>query len=166
MRRGLPSPDVSAFGRPLTPGEWRALSAGLAGALRAAGARPLIRSSAHPAARVAAVWRGTPILTRGDAVWWPGAPADFSTHGLERGMATLQHELQHVLDYRIGRLTAARYLGHPRHWTYRWRLDAETSWDELGAEQRASMAEYLWLAERGLAAGCDLDAVRRLIPWA
>ena len=81
-------------------------------------------------------------------------------------MATLQHELQHVLDYRTGWLTAAKYLSNPRHWTYRWRLDEASCWDELGAEQRASIAERLWLIEHGFAPAGDLPAMRGLIPWA
>lgn len=153
--------------RSLTPGEWRSLSGGLAAALRAAGARPSLRPAAHPAARLAAIWRRrTPILTRGDTIWWPAAPPDLSAAGRERGMATLQHELQHVLDYRIGWLTAAGYLSSPRHWTYRWRLEDISDWDDLGAEQRASIAEQLWLIEHGYAPADDLPALRRLIPWA
>ena len=81
-------------------------------------------------------------------------------------MAILQHELQHVLDYALGWLTAFRYLTQPRHWTYRWRLSEGAGWDAFGAEQRASIAEQLWLMERGLAPDHDLAAVRRLIPWA
>jgi hypothetical protein len=86
-------------------------------------------------------------------------------------MAILQHELQHVLDFATGWLTAFRYLTHPRHWTYHWRLPDDASvggpaWDAFGAEQRASIAERLWLVERGLAPRDDLPALRRLIPWA
>ena len=154
-----------AVGRPLTDGEWGALSPGLATALRAAGAEPLVRAAAHPAARIAALWRGgVPILTRGDLIWWPRAAADLSAPGLERAMAVLQHELQHVLDYRLGRLTALRYIVDPREWTYRWRLGGD--WSGYGAEQRAAIAESLWLMERGLSPGDDLEAVRQLVPWA
>ena len=81
-------------------------------------------------------------------------------------MAVLQHELQHVLDYRLGWLTAARYLIHSRHWTYAWTLRPGAAWDDYGAEQRASIAEHLWRMERGLAPDDDLPALRRLIPWA
>jgi len=166
--------------RALTPGEWGAVSPGLARALREAGAQPSLEPRAHPAARVAALWRGgtpiltrggTPILTRGDVIWWPATPPDLSAPGHERGMSILQHELQHVLDFATGWLTAVRYLTHPRHWTYRWRLPDDASagggaWDAFGAEQRASIAERLWLIERGLAPRDDLAALRRLIPWA
>ena len=152
--------------RDLTSGEWGALSVGLAKALRAAEARPCVVARAHPGARVAALWRGAvPVLTRGDQIWWPNAPPDFSAPGLERGMAVLQHELQHVLDYRDGWLTAFTYLTDPRHWTYRWSLE-DAVWDELGAEQRASMAEQLWLIERGLAPAGELVALKKIIPWA
>ena len=81
-------------------------------------------------------------------------------------MAILQHELQHVLDYRIGWLTAARYLTHPRHWTYDWRRATGLAWEELGAEQRASMAEAVWLMEHGRLDPVDLPALRRVVPWA
>jgi hypothetical protein len=153
--------------RALTPGEWGAVSPGLARALRGTGAQPSLEPRAHPAARVAALWRGgTPILTHGEVIWWPGAPADLSATGRERGMAVLQHELQHVLDYATGWLTAFRYLTHPHHWTYRWRIADGASWDGFGAEQRASIAEQLWLIERGLAPDHHLEALRRLVPWA
>ncbi|MHB8528176.1 MAG: hypothetical protein ACYC8V_01520 [Caulobacteraceae bacterium] len=81
-------------------------------------------------------------------------------------MAVLQHELQHILDYRAGRLTALRYLIDPREWVYRFDLSRERDWGALGAEQRASMAEALWLAERGLGAASALTALKRVIPWA
>jgi hypothetical protein len=152
--------------RPLTPGEWRSLSRGLAEALRAAGATPLIVARTHPAARVSALWRGEPpIVARGDSIWWPDAPADFSNPWAREAMAILQHELQHVLDYRLGFLTAARYLSNPRHWTYGWRPEDLGDWDGLGAEQHAAIAERLWRAEAaGL--GAEAAALRRAIPWA
>ena len=156
------------FSRALTPGEWTNLSAGMAGALRDCGARPRLRDAAHPGARVAGVLRRAPppVLTRGDTIWWPATPPDLSVSGREADMATLQHELQHVLDYRAGWLTAARYLSHPRHWTYDFNLAAITPWNDLGAEQRASMAEALWWLEHGHGAAEDLAALRRVVPWA
>jgi hypothetical protein len=127
----------------------------------------MIEPRPHPGARIGSLWRGeTSILTRGDVIWWPGAPPDLSVPGHERGMATLQHELQHVLDYATGWLTAVRYLTRPRNWTYHWRLADSDTWDGFGAEQRASIAEHLWLMERGLAPRDQLAAVTRLIPWA
>ena len=154
--------------RELTPGEWQGLSAGLTAALRSSGARPRLRAAVHPAARIAGLLRRTrpPILARGDVVWWPATPPDLSSPGREGGMAILQHELQHVLDYRIGWLTAARYLAHPRHWTYDRRLELGVRWDDLGAEQRASMAEAIWLMENGRLASENLAALRALVPWA
>jgi hypothetical protein len=147
----------------LTAGEWAALSGGLREALMASGAAPTIRARAHPAARVSALWRGSvPILARGDTIWWPGAPADLSGGP---AMALLQHELQHVLDYRTGWLTAARYLAGPRHWRYGYELAPETAWDALGAEQRAMVAEHIWLMENGLVAANDLERLRALAPW-
>lgn len=159
---------MSVISRPLTTGEWDSLSAGLATALRRAGARPRLRDAVHLGARVAGFLRRTPppILTRGDVIWWPAPPTDISRPGLETAMATLQHELQHVLDYRIGWLTAVRYLAHPRHWTYDWTMATDTAWERLGAEQRAAMAETLWLWENGLGGPGDLAALRRIVPWA
>ena len=154
--------------RELTPGEWTSLSPGLAGALRDRGARPRLREAAHLGARIAGVLRGTPppVLTRGDMIWWPATPPDLSVSGCEADMAVLQHELQHVLDYRIGWLSAVRYLSHPRHWTYDFTLAATTRWNDLGAEQRASMAEALWWLEHGHGSPDDLAALRRIVPWA
>jgi hypothetical protein len=154
--------------RDLTAGEWQSLSPGLVSALQAAGARPRLKSAAHPAARIAGLLRRTPppVLTRGDMIFWPSTPADISSAQRLADMATLQHELQHVLDYKIGWLTAATYLSHPRHWSYDWRLEDATSWDRLGAEQRASIAEELWLMEHGRRPTCDLAALREVIPWA
>lgn len=151
-----------SLGRPLTDAEWRALSPGLADALRARAITPRLIPRTHPAARVAALWRGgVPILTRGPEIWWPGAPSCLAQG---RAMAVLQHELQHVLDYADGHLTALRYLTHPRDWIYGWRLGSR--WEAYGAEQRASIVEHLWRMEHGLADAADLPAVRSLIPWA
>jgi hypothetical protein len=77
-------------------------------------------------------------------------------------MAVLQHELQHVLDFSTGRLSALGYLANPKNWTYQ--LPTDWDWRRLGAEQRAVLAEKLWRAEQGLAE--DLAEVRRVIPWA
>ena len=81
-------------------------------------------------------------------------------------MAVLQHELQHVLDYRQGRMTALRYLADPREWTYDWRLKPGADWRSYGAEQRASIAEHLWRIDHDVAPPDDLPALRRLVPWA
>jgi hypothetical protein len=80
-------------------------------------------------------------------------------------MAVLQHELQHVLDFAEGRLTALSYLMLPRNWSYRWKLTEGLSWRRLGAEQRACAAEALWRAER-LDSTRMVAALRQVIPWA
>ncbi|HEY5071041.1 MAG TPA: hypothetical protein VII63_03325 [Caulobacteraceae bacterium] len=147
-------------------GEWGALSEGLERALRTAGVDPLIVPRAHPAAGLAALWRGgVAILAHGRRIWWPNAPVDLSVAGRERAMAVLQHELQHVLEFATGELSALGYLLQPRHWRYDVAL-AGARWGELGAEQRASLAERLWLAEHGLAPANTLCALRAVIPWA
>jgi hypothetical protein len=118
---------------------------------------------------MAALWRRrSPILTRGDAIWWPEAGEDFSGPWAAAAMATLQHELQHVLDYRIGWLTAARYLSRPRHWSYRLEVRPGLDWDALGAEQRAMAAELLWIAQNapGRISRADQRILTDLIPWA
>jgi hypothetical protein len=149
--------------RPLTTGEWASLSPGLAEALRLAGAEPRIVPFAHPAARVSKLWRGkTPILTRGDEIWWPRAPWDFT--GDAAALPVLQHELQHVLEYAQGRLTAAAYLIDPRNWTYDYKLKPESRWTDFGAEQRASIVEELWRLERDKDRSA-LAAHQKLIPW-
>ena len=124
--------------RLLTAGEWAALSPGLAKALRAVGAAPVLRDAPHPWALIAALWRGgqAPILTRYDVIWWPAAPDDLSRPGRERAMSVLQHELQHVLDYRTGWLTTFRYALRPANWRYGWVLDPGRPWDAYGAEQQ------------------------------
>ena len=151
--------------RSLTAGEWTGLSSGLAEALRAAGAEPRIQPMAHPGARIASLWRGhTAILTRGNVIWWADAPADIS-QGNPQGMAVLQHELHHVLEYATGILSAWRYLTNRHNWSYHWVFEEGRPWSALGAEQRAVVAERLWLAERGLAPDHELETLRRLLPW-
>jgi hypothetical protein len=81
-------------------------------------------------------------------------------------MAGLQHELQHVLDYRLGLLSGWIYLTQPRHWIYSWTLSPDTEWRRLGAEQRASMVERFYWAERLAGLEAELDRLGRLIPWA
>ena len=157
---------LATMSRSLTIMEWEGLDRGLVRALRQVGARPVIADHAHPVATLSALWRGgVPILTRGDTIFWPGAPADLSSRG-PYGMATLQHELQHVLDYSAGRLTAARYLIDPREWRYEIAPTAGTEFDRLGAEQRATLAERLWLAENGFRSASEVAILRAVIPWA
>ena len=148
-------------GRPLSELERKLLSPGLVAALDEAGAAPLIVPRAAWLARLTFLWRGhVPILTRGRRIYWPGAAADFSA--TPNAMAVLQHELQHVLDFSTGRLSALGYLLNPKNWTYR--LPDNRDWRRLGAEQRAVLAERLWRAEHELAH--DLAEIRNLIPWA
>ena len=149
--------------RGLTAGEWAELSVGLAEALARAGAAPQIEDRPHLGARLAR-WRfgGVPILTLGETIWWPNARRDFAGTA---DMAVLQHELQHVLDFADGRLTALGYLMVPRNWTYRWRLSDRLDWNRLGAEQRASVAEALWRAERA-DSWSTAAILREAIPWA
>lgn len=149
--------------RSLTGDERASLSAGLDAALRAAGAFPRIVPVASPLARMAQLWRGhLPVLTLGDAIYWPEAPADASIRAAD--MALLQHELQHVLDYATGRLTWVGYAVDPRNWTYRL-PPGQYDWRRLGAEQRAVLTEHLWLAEARGDTGAA-EALRRCIPWA
>ena len=151
--------------RPLTTGEWAALSPGLAAALHTAEAAPRIMPRAHIGARIAALWRGhTPILTRGAVIWWAGAPADISAAS-PQAMAVLQHELHHVLEYATGRLSAWNYLTNRQNWSYALTLTDRHRWDDLGAEQRAVVAERLYLAEHGVAHTDELANLRRLLPW-
>jgi hypothetical protein len=150
--------------RPLTSGEWAALSGGLAVALDRAGVSPRIEARAHPGAWIAALWRGAvPVMAVGRTVWWPRAMADFAG---EPAMAILQHELQHLLDYAQGRLSPIGYLLRPRHWTYDVTLSPGLVWDSLGAEQRASLAERLWRDERSDPGGEAVRMLRSVIPWA
>lgn len=154
--------------RPLTPGEWAALSPGLARALKAAGVEPVIVARAAWLARAASFWRGhVPILSLPGRIYWPGAVEDFSPPGHERQMAVLQHELQHVLEFGAGVLSPLRYLLNPRNWAYTYRLFPGCAWADFGAEQRARLVEDYWLIERGLKAALldPIEEYRRLIPW-
>jgi hypothetical protein len=122
-----------------------------------------------------ALWLGrAPILVRGSHIYWPGAPNDLGGAG-HRALAVLQHELQHVLDYALGELTAPKYLLQPRNWRYRYTITAQSRWRDFGAEQRASIAEHHWLLEQGrrdlVAAALGrpappLDFYRNVLPWA
>lgn len=153
--------------RVLTAGETAALSPGLLAALERSGAAPEIVSSAHPAARLAALWRGgVPVLTRGDAIYWPNAPEDASAPGRLGDLVLLQHELHHVLEYAQRRLSTARYLLDPRNWSYRLPPEALWDWSRLGAEQRAVAAERLLLADLGRLPAREADSLRALVPWA
>ncbi len=150
--------------RSLTAGERAALSAGLAAALDEAGVSPQIAARPSLMAIIAALWRGsTPVMVLGRTIFWPGAVDDFSAD--PRRMALLQHELQHVLEFRTGVLTRLGYAFSPRNWIYRYPQDA--GWSALGAEQRAQAAQDYWLAERGLLKdGPSVERLAALIPWA
>jgi hypothetical protein len=149
--------------RRLTGAEWAELSPGLGGALSAAGVTPVIEARPHPAAYLARFRFGSvPIMAVGRTIWWPNARPSFA--GTPH-MAVLQHELQHLLDFAERRLSIAGYLLLPHNWTYRWDPDRPLRWDRLGAEQRASIAEALWRADR-LGSTAEADRLRRVIPWA
>src|SRR5436190_11283968 len=111
----MTTPMAKGARRRLTGEEEQALSHGLLAALDAAGARPRIVARAAIGARIASLWRGhSPILAWGDRIFWPGALSDVSLD--PRRMAVLQHELQHVLEYRTGALKPLRYALNPRNW--------------------------------------------------
>ena len=121
--------------RPLTVGEERALSPGLVRALRAQGSRPTIVARPALGARFARLWRrSAPILAWKDRIYWPGALADFAAQ--HRLVAVLQHELQHVLEYRTGDLGPLRYALRPHNWRYAYQPTAKARWQAFGAEQR------------------------------
>ena len=153
--------------RDLTPGEWGALSPGLAAALRDARAAPVIDVRPHPGALVAQVWRGrVPILTYHNVIHWPGAKADFASPWSPRELEVLQHELQHVLDFATDALSPMTYLLNRRNWTYRYRLKPGCRWCDFGAEQRAMIAQHVWRREHGLPAPYDLEDLKAVTPWA
>lgn len=150
-------------GRLLTASERAQVSAGLRQALQDAGAQPRIRPNAHPASYLAALRFGSaPIMAVGSTIWWPDAPPDLSG---TRQMATLQHELQHVLEFAEGKLSILGYLLWPPNWRYDLVLSPGLRWAQLGAEQRATAAEALWRSEQ---AGDEprTRLLRALIPWA
>jgi hypothetical protein len=150
--------------RSLTADERSALSAGLVAALERAGAAPVIVARPAIGARIASLWRGSvPILAWYDRIFWPDALEDMSLD--PHRMATLQHELQHVLEYRIGALTPLAYALRPRNWRYHYDVVAGAAWSDYGAEQRAEIVEDLWLIEKGLKVG-SLAWYRDIIPWA
>jgi hypothetical protein len=160
----LMPPGAARF---LTDGERGALSAGLAQALEAAGARPQVLARTSLAARLATIRFGyAPIMVLGQRVHWRGAHDDFSSPGLERMMAVLQHELQHVLEFATGELSALRYVSSPRNWRYQYELTPASRWRDFGAEQRAMIAQHLWMSERGLPSPYAAKDLRRVVPWA
>jgi hypothetical protein len=154
--------------RPLTAAEWSSLSAGLAQALRAAEVEPVVVARPSLPARLAGLMRPvTPVMVLGRRIFWPGALEDFSGPWDGRAMAVLQHELQHVLEFATGELSVARYVLWPLNWRYGYELGPGSQWKDFGAEQRASIAEHLWLIEHGLRADPEGGALhRRVIPWA
>ena len=150
--------------RELSSTERAELSDGLVNALSAAGVQPMIDARPHPAAFLARLrFGGLPIMAVGRTIWWPNARPDFAGSA---DMAVLQHELQHILDFAEGRLTVAGYLLRPHNWRYRWQLGDGLTWDRLGAEQRASMAEALWQVEHASAESEFAAKLRAIIPWA
>ncbi|MGZ8370469.1 MAG: hypothetical protein ACXWVH_05385 [Caulobacteraceae bacterium] len=153
--------------RPLTGGERAALSAGLVAALDRAGAAPLIVARASVLARASALWRGkAPVITLHQRIYWPGALEDFSAAGNPGLLSTLQHELQHVLEFATGDLSLLGYAFGPRNWRYAYRVFPGCRWRDFGAEQRACIAEDHWRAENGLLARLELHSeLRRLLPW-
>lgn len=160
----MTTPMAPGARRALTAEEEGALSPGLLPALRASGARPLIVARSAWLAWVAALWRGEPpILAWRDRIYWPDALTDLSLD--PRRMAILQHELQHVLEYRTGALGPLRYGLNPRNWRYAYPTGEGAAWARLGAEQRAQLVEDLWLVERGLKEGA-VDWYRSMVPWA
>ncbi len=153
--------------RGLTDGEWGAMSPGLARALASAGVRPRVLAKVCLPARLAQIrFGGAPIMVLGERVHWRGAHPDFSLPGLEHFMAVLQHELQHVLEFATGELSALRYVVWPGNWRYGYDLKPGAAWRDFGAEQRAMMAQHLWMAEHGLPSPYPAEQLRRLIPWA
>ena len=164
----MTEPMAPGAERTLTAGERSSLTPGLARALRSVGAEPVIIARPAWPARVAALWRGgTPIMVIGRRIFWPDALQDISGPHTPKAMAVLQHELQHVLEYAVGELSVARYVLGPRNWTYEYRLDDASIWADFGAEQRASIAEHLWLIDRGLLADTEAGRLhRQVIPWA
>jgi hypothetical protein len=152
------------FRRELSSAECADLSDGLVSALSAARVRPLVDRRPHPAAFLARLRFGSlPIMAVGRTIWWPNARQDFAGTA---DMAVLQHELQHILDFADGRLTVLGYLLLPGNWRYHWELSERLSWHRLGAEQRASMAEALWRAERSATESEVAATLRAIIPWA
>jgi len=154
--------------RLLTDREWSALSDGLAVALAQVGVQPRIVARPAVGARLATLWRGgkAPILAWKDTVYWPGALDDFTVPDAWREMAILQHELHHLWEYAVGDLTWLGYGLNPRNWVYRYHLKPHSRWSDFGAEQRACIAEDLWLIEHGHPCGdYGVEVRRRLLPW-
>jgi hypothetical protein len=153
--------------RGLTGSERDALSPGLVAALDRARVEPRIVARASILASISGLWRGhIPVLARGRRLYWPGALPDFAEDGGPHHMATLQHELQHVLEFATGELSVRDYLLRPRNWRYGYTLELGKGFWDYGAEQRACMAEHLWLAENGHRPPSEGAALRLTIPWA
>ncbi len=163
----MATPMPAGAERPLTAQEWSSLSAGLAEALWEQGVEPRIVARPAVGARIARIWRGqAQILAWKQSIYWPGALEDFSRPWTARQMAVLQHELHHLWEYATGALTPLRYGINPRNWGYGYTLGPDSKWSDFGAEQRASIAEHLWLVEHGLMLDPDGGQWRRrVLPW-
>jgi hypothetical protein len=151
--------------RSLTAAELDRLNPGLVAALERARVDPRIVARASLIASISGLWRGhIPVISLRRRMYWPGALPCFAHH--PRHMATLQHELQHVLEFATGELSFRDYLLRPRNWRYGYELELGRGFWDYGAEQRASMAEHLWLAENGHKSPSEGSALRLTIPWA
>jgi hypothetical protein len=151
--------------RGLTEAELAGLNPGLVSALGRAAVQARIVSRASLLASISGLWRGQiPIITLKRRIYWPGAMPCFSGH--VEHMATLQHELQHMLEFATGELSLRSYVLNPANWRYGYELELGKGFWDYGAEQRASMAGDLWWAENGHATASEGAALKLTIPWA
>ena len=80
------------------------------------------------------------VLVRGYDIYWKDYPADFTREPLSV-RAILMHELCHVWQYATRRLTAWRYLTHPKNWAYSYVFDPRKDFDGYPIEKQADLLQ-------------------------
>ena len=88
------------------------------------------------------------ILVRGNDVYWPQTPRDFTCASVSM-QSLLIHELAHVWQYATGRLSATGYLLRPENWRYRYEVREGARFDDYAIEAQADLVQDWFLVRRG-----------------
>ncbi len=93
------------------------------------------------------------ILVRGNRIYWPHAPFDFTQQSLDI-QALLMHELCHVWQYSTGQLTALKYLCNPKNWVYKYALSEAENFVDYPIEKQADLMQDWYRLNTGTYASC------------
>jgi len=88
------------------------------------------------------------ILVRGNKIYWPNYPADFTAETIHT-QSMLMHELCHVWQYHTNRLSILRYILIPKNWIYGYVFDIAKSFDDYAIEKQADLMQDWYLANKG-----------------